>query len=135
PAGAAYYLLADVRELKLRDDGPTAGPRPLIQGNYHGGLDNTSGSVTLTGKTDVVIASTTFVAQAEAVGIVISEINYHPHEPTAAELAILPGLVAEDFEFIELLNTHPTDTINLANMSLANGLDFTFGNVSLAPGE
>src|SRR5690606_30215382 len=70
-----------------------------------------------------------------AQGIVISEFNYHPHAPTSMESAMVPGVVEDDFEFIEVMNTHPTQTINLFNMSLANGLSYTFGNVTLAPGQ
>ena len=67
--------------------------------------------------------------------IVISEINYHPHDPSTAEEAAAPGIQADDFDFIEILNTHPTDSINLLNMSLSDGVTFTFDDVSLAPGE
>lgn len=67
--------------------------------------------------------------------IVISEVNYNPYAPTTpAELAI-NGIESDDFEFIELLNTHATDTINLNNFQIADAVDYTFGNVSLAPGE
>jgi hypothetical protein len=36
--------------------------------------------------------------------ISVAEINYHPLAPTAAESALLPGVTADDFEFIELEN-------------------------------
>ncbi len=81
------------------------------------------------------LVETTFVVASQGSGgIVISELNYHPHAPTAAELAAVPGVVEDDFEFIEVMNTHPTASISLQNMSLAGGLSFTFGNITLAPG-
>ncbi|HEX6962567.1 MAG TPA: lamin tail domain-containing protein, partial [Lacipirellula sp.] len=105
-----------------------------------------SGAITINSTTTVkarVLSGSTWSALAEATfgvlqgsgGIVISELNYHPHGPTAAEAAAVPGVQEDDFEFIEILNTHPTDSLNLQNMSLAGGLSFTFGNVSLAPGQ
>ena len=68
--------------------------------------------------------------------LVISEFNYNPYAPTTpAELAI-PGIDNDDFEFIELMNTHPTDAINLQNVQLGGSeVSFTFGNVVLAAGE
>ncbi len=90
---------------------------------------------TLVGSVWSPLSETTLVVGTGSQGIVISEINYHPHPPTAAEMAAVPGVVEDDFEFIEIMNTHPTQSINLLNMALANGLDYTFGNVTLAPGE
>ncbi|MFV2069083.1 MAG: CotH kinase family protein, partial [Pirellulales bacterium] len=40
----------------------------------------------------------------DATELSISEINYAPHAPTAAERAIDPGLNRGDFEFIEIVN-------------------------------
>lgn len=81
------------------------------------------------------LTEATFVVLQGSDGIVISEINYHPHDVTAAEAAAVPGVEEDDFEFIEIFNSHPTDAISLLNMSLANGLSFTFGNDSLVAGE
>ena len=74
--------------------------------------------------------------------VVISEINYNPHGPTAAELAVLPDLDNDDFEFIEFHNT-TTDPVNLAGRQLLQqdvdgdqqGVDFTFAAQTLAPDE
>ena len=64
--------------------------------------------------------------------LVISEINYHPHDPqTAAEQAF----DANEFEFLELINTHPDSSLDLQGVQIAGGVSFTFGNVVLAPGE
>ena len=66
--------------------------------------------------------------------VVISEINYNPHGPsTTAELAASTD--NDDFEFIELTNTHATDTINLNGFQLSDGVTFTFEDTTLAPGE
>ncbi|MBT3468140.1 MAG: hypothetical protein HN467_02340 [Opitutae bacterium] len=39
--------------------------------------------------------------------IAVTAINYNPFKPLPAELAVDPGLIAEDFEFIELTNSGP----------------------------
>ena len=65
--------------------------------------------------------------------ILISELHFHPAEPSAAALALDPDLSAGDLEFIELFN--PTnEPINLANWRIRGGVDFDFGDmVSLSP--
>ena len=57
--------------------------------------------------------------------IVISELNYAPGSPTAADLAIDPDLTANDLEFVEIHN--PTSTsVNLSGWRLRGGVDFDF---------
>ncbi|MCA9247892.1 MAG: lamin tail domain-containing protein, partial [Planctomycetales bacterium] len=63
----------------------------------------------------------------------ISEINYHPHDPTAAELAA--GFSdAESFEFIEFTNTGST-VIDLSGLQLVDGVGFVFPPTMLEPGS
>jgi hypothetical protein len=63
----------------------------------------------------------------------ISELMYHPADPSPSELAA--GFVdADEFEFIELVNVSPTQTLNLAGVTLSDAVSFTFGNVTLLPG-
>lgn len=55
----------------------------------------------------------------------ITELNYKPAPPTSLELASLAGMVAGDFEFMELTNTGST-TLNLGGARFEEGVDFTF---------
>jgi hypothetical protein len=67
----------------------------------------------------------------------ISEVNYHPSAPTSRERAQLPGVQAEDFEFIELANVGDRE-IALAGFSLTGAVEFAFPGDSplrLAPGQ
>ncbi len=66
--------------------------------------------------------------------IVISEINFNPYDVTDAETAVIPNLSTSDFEFIEVLNTGSTP-INLLDMQITDGVEFTFPEISLAAGE
>lgn len=70
----------------------------------------------------------------------VAELHYNPTGATAAEQAA--GFTDGDqFEFIELINTSTTDTIDLAGVSFVNGVNVTLGApqpltpVLLAPGE
>ena len=64
----------------------------------------------------------------------ISEINFNPYDPTAAESAA--GFTdSDDFEFLELFNTSTTGTVNLNGMQLSDGVSFEFGDFELLPGE
>lgn len=59
--------------------------------------------------------------------LVISEINYHPGDPTAAE--INAGFTSdEDFEFIEIFNTTP-GPIDLTGITIANEISFSFDSL------
>jgi hypothetical protein len=65
--------------------------------------------------------------------LVITEINYNPHEPTPAELALNPARDNDDFEFIELKNVG-SEAVSLIGVNF-DGIELTLGDVILAPGE
>lgn len=68
--------------------------------------------------------------------LMITEIMYHPANPSAAERAA--GFLDDgDFEYLELRNINTTLTLNLADVRFTKGIDFSFldGSVTtLAPG-
>ena len=66
----------------------------------------------------------------------ISEMMYHPTDPTPEEITAIgdPNLTDEDFEFIELTNIGDV-AINLNLVHFTDGIDFTFGDHTLAAGE
>ena len=67
----------------------------------------------------------------------VTEIHYHPTDPTAAE--IIAGFTNDgEFEFIELLNSSTTETLSLADVRFTEGVDYYFSSWALtllAPGE
>ena len=73
----------------------------------------------------------------------VTEINYHPADPTSAEQLAIPGVGDNDFEFIELVNTSTTQSLNLSGVQFVEqvlnndnqGITFTFSDLTLAPGE
>ena len=65
----------------------------------------------------------------------VTEINYHPTDPTASETTQMPGVTAEDFEFIELLNISGS-TLVLDGAQFIDGITYTFpASTSLMAGE
>ena len=74
-----------------------------------------------------------FVVESPA-ELMITEINYNPADPTAAELAINPLLNNDDFEFVEVQNVG-TSLANLNNYAITDGVQFSFPDVQLAPGQ
>jgi hypothetical protein len=68
--------------------------------------------------------------------LAVSEINYHPFEPTPVESAAVPGLTASDFEWIELRNIGAR-TVNLFAAGFADTKPFNelkLAAFTLAPG-
>ena len=64
----------------------------------------------------------------------ITEINYNPAEPSGVESD--EGFDdKDDFEFIEIFNSHPTGTIDLTGVQFADGVDYEFPASDLLPGE
>ena len=65
--------------------------------------------------------------------LVVTEINFHPAPPSAAEIAA-GFTLADDFEFIEVQNVRNRN-LNLAGYKFTGGIEFTFGNLTLTPGQ
>lgn len=70
-------------------------------------------------------------------GLVISKIMYHPLPPSAEELLAIPGLVEEDFEWLEIMNIGAVP-LDLTNLRFTKGIEFDFvggSKATIAPGE
>ncbi|MFV2067828.1 MAG: CotH kinase family protein, partial [Pirellulales bacterium] len=77
---------------------------------------------------------TTLAANVEPPTVAITEINYHPHDPTDAERTVDGTFSASDFEFVEIQNIGP-DPQGLGGMEFADGITFTFPDVTLDTGQ
>ena len=86
----------------------------------------------LVGTDSIVVTSN--VSNPVVDSLRITELNYHPHDPTAAELALNPQLDANDIEFIEFTNVG-SETINPVGTTFTDGLDYTFPSIDIAPGQ
>jgi hypothetical protein len=81
-------------------------------------------------KADVATTATMDLKKA----LRITEVNYHPSDPTREELTALPSATSSSFEFIELTNVSALP-INLLGTQFAAGLSTVFPSTELAPGE
>ena len=69
--------------------------------------------------------------------LLISELHYHPSDPSPGELSTDPTFKSSDFEFIEVLN-FSQKTLDLSGLTIAGEVQFSFlesDNKSLNPGE
>ena len=81
------------------------------------------------------ISVTANVSNPVADSLRITEINYHPHDATATELASDPSLMESSrFEFIEFANVG-SQTINPVGVRFTTGIEFAFPSIEIAAGE
>ena len=118
-AGASYAQTWDVTLSLISGTNNYTVEAYDFEGNL---IDTATIQITTTGSDDVIDS------------LRITEINYNPADPTAAELVSLPTLDHDDFEFIAVQNIG-AQNINLAGTRFTDGIEFTFPNVNLAPGE
>ena len=119
---------------RLRPGAPAAAE--YLLGDYDGALTARGGTVELHDAGGGLVSSFVLpVAPSPAQEhLRIPELMYAPSEPTAAELAALPGIEAKDFEFIELMNIGATP-LDLSGCRFTDGIAFTFPvDSELAPG-
>ncbi|MBN2474517.1 MAG: lamin tail domain-containing protein [Pirellulales bacterium] len=131
PAGTVYYTTDG------SDPRPLGGGVPDPADQYAGGMPLASGvhvksRVYHNGEWSALNEATFYVDLAP--NLRITEIMYNPAQPTAAEQAA--GYADNDaFEYIEIQNISDANTLPLAGLRFGNGIDFTFPDVSLGPGE
>ncbi len=144
PAGAGtaatnyiglLHLAKDAYAFRSRASGPAGGQRRYVQGNYSGQLSARGGTLNLCDAADQLIATCTYAgAPVPAQRFLrITEIQYHPAVPSAAESAALVGVTADDFEYLELMNTG-TNALTLTGARFSQGLGYTFPTSALAGG-
>jgi hypothetical protein len=86
---------------------------------------------------DAITVTTSFVAPNPLDHLRVTEVHYHPADPTAAELAIDPSLEDDDFEFLEIKNIG-TGTVDLTGVQILDDVSFNFTGsavTSLGPGQ
>ncbi len=121
----------------------------LVSGPSYGTLSlDSDGSFTYTPNTDYTgedsfvyeVTDSEETTQAEVTlqvgtttttgGLVITEINYNPVEPTESELAVDSDFTDNDFEYVELANTGDT-AIDLTGLLFISGVTFDFSESSI----
>ncbi len=81
------------------------------------------------GTDSIVVTGSSAVVPASAANLVVSELHYHPADPTPAE--ITAGFTSmDDFEWIELQNIS-ADTVNLTGCHFDLAITYTFASGTL----
>ena len=127
---------------RQRATSPKGNEFRLVVGGYSGQLSARGETLNLvipgaTPAQDVTVATTAYAPAATPAQdfLRVTELNYKPAAPTAAELIALPGVTAGDFEFIELLNTGASP-LNIGGAFFDKGITFTFpANFTLQAGQ
>jgi hypothetical protein len=123
------------RSLVPDDNLPAANQYRYVQGPYSGQLSARGETIELRDAAGTLLKTKTWTpaptpAQNQ---LRITELNYAPVPPTPAESAALPGVVENDFEYIEFLNTGATP-LALGGAHFDTGVTFTFPAFTLAAG-
>lgn len=131
PAGGAdpergkLFLTPDVAAFRSRASSPTGGESRLVIGNYSGHLSNIGELLTLFDANRRPVATTTTptnLSNAQQF-LIVSEIMYHPADEGGGR------------EFIEVMNTSDSVTLDLGGMRFTRGIEFSFApGPGLAPG-
>ena len=124
------------RAFRTRRSGPRSSQFRFIVGGYEGQLSARGETIELRTPAGALVASELYLGDPspQQLALRITELNYHPSAPTLTKEDAIPGVIAEDFEWIEFLNTGTT-ALDLENVRFSNGIEFTFGQLSLAGGE
>ncbi|XAL99497.1 lamin tail domain-containing protein [Phycisphaeraceae bacterium D3-23] len=134
-AGQTLYITPSSSAFRARTTGPTGGQGHFVQQWDSGHLSSFSETITIKRANGTTAATKTYVGDPspEQEHLRIVELHYNPTGPTASEQ--LAGFTDGDqFEFIELINTSATETIDLAGVSIDNGLSdasFTGANTNI----
>lgn len=142
PAGAGtaatnyvglLHLVKDACAFRARATGPSGRQRRFVQGNYDGQLSARGGTLNLRDASGLLIHSYMYAGSPTAAQqtLQITELQYHPSDPTAAESAALPGVTGEDFEYIELLNLS-FQPLSMTNAWFSEGIDFSFPPICIS---
>jgi hypothetical protein len=136
PANGSIFVSPRQASFRARSVSPRGGEGRFVVGPYQGQLSSRGESLELRDAANALVSAITTPANPTPAQqfLRITELAYHPADPSPAELADISSVVADDFEFIELLNTGTT-TLNLSGARFTKGIEFTFPqNTSLAPG-
>ncbi len=127
------YVAANKKAFRNRAVSPRGGQGLYVEGPYKGQLSARGETIVLADNKGRIVNTNLYLGSPSGPQqyLRITEIMYHP--PAAP---VGSPYEAEDFEYIELRNTGPTN-LNLTGVKFVSGIDFNFTGsavTSLAPG-
>ncbi len=135
PSNSSLYVSPDSAAFRARTVGPRGGQSLLVQDAYRGHLSSFGETVELVAADATLIDSFSYDGNPSATQefLRISEIMYHPPEPTPVESGA--GFTDQDnFEYLELTNIGQLP-LDLEGVHFTDGIQFTFGPTAVQPGE
>lgn len=130
------FVAKDPFRFRQRTSGPAANQFCFVTGPYSGQLSARGETLELRDSAGTLLKTTAWnpAPLATQNQLRITELNFAPVNPTAAEKLALPGVVDADFEYIELMNIGATP-LALGGAYFDKGVTFTFpAGYSLAAG-
>jgi hypothetical protein len=126
PGNKSLYVTPHRPTFRAKATRPSSGNSNFLVGDYSGHLSSFGETIRVLDSSGAEVTNFTYVGQPSLVQqyLIVSEIMYHP-EPNGGA------------EYIELMNTHPTATLNLIGVKFTQGVDFDFTGAAvttLAPG-
>lgn len=130
------HLAKDAYAFRSRPSGPTGGQRRFVQGNYVGQLSARGGTLSLRDDRGMLIDTHSYDGDPVPTQrwLRITEIQYHPADPSADEAQAIVGVRDDDFEYLELANTGTGD-LTLTGAYFSQGIDFAFPPMTLGAGQ
>jgi hypothetical protein len=125
PERGKFFLTPDVAAFRSRASSPTGGESRLVIGNYSGHLANTGEILTLFDANRRPVATVTTPTNLSDTQqfLIVSEIMYHPSGKGGGK------------EFIEVMNTSESVTLDLGGVRFTRGIEFSFASgTRLVPG-
>lgn len=135
-ANSSLYVSPRQAAFRTRTVSPKGGEGNFVVGPYSGQISSRGELIELRDTAAALVASVTTPANPTATqqALRITELNYHPVDPSGAETSAISSVVADDFEYLELLNTGATP-LSLAGARFTKGIEFTFpAGTTLAAG-
>ncbi|MDB4295926.1 lamin tail domain-containing protein [Akkermansiaceae bacterium] len=129
-----FFTALDANAFRARSTGPTSGEYRFIQEGYQGQFSARGETTELRNAEALLVDSFSYTGAPTLAqqGLRVTEINYHPSNPTATEQTTLPGVTDSDFEFIELKNISGA-TLDLSGAQFTEGVAYTFASGVMVP--
>lgn len=133
PSNSSIFVTPDVVAFRSRTSGPSGGQGLFIQGGYKGHLSNQGETLQLYRNDGSLVTEMTYEGETSLLQdhLRVAEIMYHPQAPTATELEIDAAFTDDDFEFLEVVNTSNSVTLDLSGVRVTDGIEFDFSNSNI----
>ena len=129
PHGGMLYVVPDKNAFRNRATPPRRGMGLYIEGPYKGQLSARGETIYLSNKLGVLVTTNKYLGNPTPAqnALRVTEIMYHPPLPPSGPFG------SEEYEYIELRNISASP-LNLNGVHFAQGIEFTFGNITLPAG-